>query len=310
MKQLILIFGLLIPLFMTAQGQSEAPSSSELSRHPIKQVRVNDLEYHYIEAGTGETIFFLHGFPDLAGTWDETIDSMSQEYRCIAPFLRGYYPTDMAADGDYHPVTIARDIDAMAQKLGIDRYYVVGQDWGASVTYSIVSQFPEKVIKATTIAIPHSSAIKLRPRLIYRARHFVKFRNEEKSVRYTRKDNFKYLDVLYKRWSPGWEEYTATAELIKKTFRLEGRLEAALGYYWSLAKGGDEEDAILNKVPEVPLLAIAGADDGALTMTTFRRMEKKMPDNVRILVNEDAGHFLHQEVPQWFIKNLREFLKE
>jgi pimeloyl-ACP methyl ester carboxylesterase len=193
--------------------------------------------------------------------------------------------------------------------MDVDRYYVVGQDWGASVVYSMMNLYPENVIKAVTVAIPHSSCIKLTPRLVYKARHFIKFRNEKKSALSTRKDNFHYLDVLYKRWSPGWTTYRETGDLIKQTFALEGRLEAALGYYWSLNRNsGDKELAAFNqKVPQMPLMAIAGKQDGALVMRPFRKMEKAMNPDFELVIRDDAGHFLHREVPDFFVARVAEF---
>lgn len=293
----------------TLAAQNMPIEIESLSQHPIHQVQVGDLDYYYIEKGEGPTIFFLHGFPDLANTWDESIATLSKDYHCVAPFLRGYYPTSMSKDGNYGSKDIAADIDAIAVSMGIERYYVVGQDWGASVTYSLLNLHPEKVIKAVTVAIPHPTCIKLTPRLLYKARHFLKFRNEKKSVVYTRKDNFHYLDVLYKRWSPGWTDYVETATQIKETYSLEGRLEAALGYYWSLNRNsGDKELAAFNQeIPQMPLMAIAGKKDGALVINQFYKMEKKMNADFELVVHEEAGHFLHREVPDFFVAKVTEF---
>lgn len=303
---LILCFSFLIS---TLVAQDQPIEIASLSQHPIKQVKVGELDYFYIEKGSGPTIFFLHGFPDMANTWDDAIASLAKDYHCVAPFLQGYYPTSMAKDGDYSTKAIAADIDAMAVSMGVERYYVVGQDWGASVAYSLMNLHPEKVIKGVTVAIPHSTCIKLTPRLIYKARHFLKFRKEEKSLAYTRKDNFHYLDVLYQRWSPGWRDYEETADLIKKTFALPGRLEAALGYYWTLNRNsGDKELSAFNQqIPQMPFMAMAGKQDGALVMRPFYKMEKRMNADFELVVHEDAGHFLQREVPDFFVEKVTAF---
>jgi hypothetical protein len=48
-----------------------ADELKNLSIHPIKKTVVNALDYYYIEKGEGETLLLLHGFPDMANTWDE-----------------------------------------------------------------------------------------------------------------------------------------------------------------------------------------------------------------------------------------------
>jgi len=104
-----------------------------ISSHPIHQIIVNDTNYAYIEKGTGPVIVFLHGFPDLANTWDDIIEEFSKDYRCIAPFLTGYYPSGIASDGNYTPKRVAEDIKGLLDQLGIDTFIVIGQDWDDDV---------------------------------------------------------------------------------------------------------------------------------------------------------------------------------
>jgi len=308
-------FQLMITILLCASSFGQVPITdaeiTKLSKHPINKIQANDLEYYYIEKGEGETIFFLHGFPDLASTWDIAIDEFSKNYRCIAPFLRGYYPTAIPTDGDYSIKTIAQDIDAIAQKLGIEEYIVVGQDWGASVTYSLANLYPEKVQKIVTVAIPHYSFIKANFRTLYKARHFVRFRSPKSALDYTRKKNFAYIDKLYQRWSPNWKDYSEASDLIKSTFQKEGRLEASLGYYWSFfGARKDKELAAFNaKIPTMPHLAMAGKKDGSLVVKAFYKMEAALKPNTKLLVHETAGHFLHREEPAYFIQSVSDFLK-
>ncbi len=55
----------------------------------------------------------------------------------------------------------------------------------------------------------------------------------------------------------------------------------------------------------MPLLTIVGKTDGALILNAFYEMEKKFPDNFQLIVHEEAGHFLHREAPDFFIKALQ-----
>lgn len=297
---------------METNSQDFPIAIDSLSKHPIKKVNVQELDYYFIEKGEGETIFFLHGFPDMANTWDETIDVLSENYHCVAPFLRGYYPTAMATDRNYSPKSIAEDIHQIAQQLGIQQYYVVGQDWGAFITYSLANLHPEAVKKIVTVAIPHSSCLRFTPLAVYKARHFIKFSNPKKALAFTAKNNFQYLDVLYKRWSPNWKNFKETSDLIKKTFALEGRLAASLGYYWSFGKTRKDKEQVqfFNQLPTMPLLTFAGKTDGALLFKPFERMKKVLKNDFELVYHETAGHFLHQEVPEFFIEKVKEFLNK
>ena len=146
-----------------------------LSPHSTRFLDVNGLKYAFIEAGAGTPVIFLHGFPDLACTWNDTISGLSDNYRCIAPYMRGYYPTDIATDENYSVKIIAEDILALCDQLGIDTFYLVGHDWGASIAYTLANLAPKRVKKLVTVAIPIASVIKPTLKLIWRARHFLFF---------------------------------------------------------------------------------------------------------------------------------------
>jgi len=304
-----------IILFLCFQpGNAQIMQSHGLSIEEgidLNNIHVNGLDYFYLEAGEGPVIFFLHGFPDLATTWQESMLALQGEYRCIAPFLRGYYPTSIPQDGNYSAKSIALDIVQIAESMGIDQYYVVGHDWGALVAYSVANLEPEKVVKLVAVAIPHPSFISITPRTAVRARHFVRLRNEKSSFPYAEKNDMAYIDRLFRRWSPGWEEYETTRDEVLGTFRKPGRLEAALAYYWALNANSDNDSLadFTAQLPTMPLLTFAGRDDGALTMKPFKKMVGAMKTPFELRLHDDAGHFFHREQPEFFLKELKLFLE-
>jgi pimeloyl-ACP methyl ester carboxylesterase len=283
------------------------PETSKFSIHPIKQCQVEDLNYAYIDKGEGPVIIFLHGFPDLAGTWDETISHFSANYRCIAPFLRGYYPTDLSKDNNYSTTAIATDIFKLTQKLNIESYYLVGHDWGAATSYALANLAPNAVIKLATIAVAHPRCLKPSLKLALAARHFFRFRNKEKALKLTRKKNFAYIDKLVRRWSPDWKDYKKSTTLLKETLELPGRLEACLGYYWSFFDNfGNKEIQKANyQVPQIPIHFFYGTNEKGVT----KKVVKAMSKYADITAYKKAGHFLHHEVSEKFLKDLSSFLR-
>ncbi len=282
----------------------------DLSTHPVKTIKINDLAYYYIEEGKGEAVFLLHGFPDMANTWDQTITELSRNHRVIAPFLRGYYPTGIPKDGQLSVKLIADDIVKIAETLGIEKFTVVGQDWGASIAYATANLAPKKVIKIVALAIPHPSCIELTPELLMAGRHFIVFSNKNWAIRYTRKNDFEYIDRLYKRWSPDFVNYKESSDAIKETFKYPGRLEAALGYYISLAEDQTNENtlAFYATLPKVPVLFLGGENDKGVTDTFISNMKERMPAKSRVVILKNAGHFLHREVFKDFITELEAFI--
>lgn len=282
---------------------------SDLSKHTIKSIKINRLDYYYIEKGLGEAVILLHGFPDMANTWDETITELSKTNRVIAPFMRGYYPTGIPEDMDFSVKTIADDIVKLANHLNIDRFKIIGQDWGASITFAVANLVPDRVEKIVSIAIPHPTCLAPTPKLLYNARHFFLFGTGNYGVRYTRKNDFEYIDRLYQRWSPDYTDYKESSEAIKATFRLPGRLEAALGYYMSFAADQKLKDVLsfYQTLPKVPVLFTVGENDAIATEAILEAMRAKMPNGSKTVLFKNSGHFLHKEIFKEFISEVKLF---
>jgi pimeloyl-ACP methyl ester carboxylesterase len=74
----------------------------------------------------------------------------------IAPFLRGYAPTETKSGPFYDRATLAQDIAQLIEKINDGQpAFLVGQDWGAAVIYGVLGAFPEKVRRAMLLAVPH-----------------------------------------------------------------------------------------------------------------------------------------------------------
>jgi len=281
-----------------------------LSIHSIYHTKINALDYYYIEEGEGETIILLHGFPDMANTWDETITELSKTHRVIAPFLRGYYPTGIPENMDFSVKAIADDMIQLVGKLSIDKFTVIGHDWGASISYAMANLSPDKVEKIVSISIPHPASLKPTFEFLYAARHFLIFQTGSYGVRYTRKDNFEFIDRLYQRLSPDYTEFKKSSDAIKETFKFPNRLEAALGYYKSF--GIDQKSpakmTFYAELPKVPVLFMAGENDNFVTEENLNAMRNKMPKGSKTIVFKNSGHYLHREIFTEYFLELKSFL--
>jgi pimeloyl-ACP methyl ester carboxylesterase len=107
----------------------EGRTMTPITHHTI---RANGIRQHYREAGSGPPVVLLHGFPETGYAWRHQIPALGPRYRVIAPDLRGYGETDKPASG-YDKRTMAQDLVALLDGLGIDRIALVGHDRGARV---------------------------------------------------------------------------------------------------------------------------------------------------------------------------------
>src|SRR4051812_50219090 len=98
-------------------------------------VRANGIEFGVLAWGdpNGPLALCLHGFPDTPWTWRELGPHLAERgWRVVAPFTRGYAPTELAPDDDYSAAALAQDAIALHAALkGDDRAALIGHDWGA-----------------------------------------------------------------------------------------------------------------------------------------------------------------------------------
>jgi pimeloyl-ACP methyl ester carboxylesterase len=121
-----------------------------------RRVRANGLEFGLLEAGTGPLALCLHGFPDSAHTWRQLLPELAGAgFHAVAPFLRGYAPTEVPADGGYGIETLVGDAMALHQVLeGDGEAVLIGHDWGAEAAYATTASAPERWRRVVTLGVP------------------------------------------------------------------------------------------------------------------------------------------------------------
>ena len=144
----------------------------------MKHVHANGIEFAYLEQGTGPLVLLLHGFPDNASSWSHQMPALAAAgFRAIAPYLRGYPPSEIPADGFYDRATLTADIAEVIRQLGNgQRVHLIGQDWGAAIAYAVLAATPELIDRAVVMAVPH-------PAMVARSPH----RRDQANARATRR---------------------------------------------------------------------------------------------------------------------------
>lgn len=125
-------------------------------------IETSELTYGCLTAGdSGPLALCLHGFPDTAHGWRYLLPALADAgFRAVAPFMRGYAPTSIPADGQYHVATLARDATALHEALGGDGdAVIIGHDWGALATYGAAAYAPERWRRAVTAAVPPAASM-------------------------------------------------------------------------------------------------------------------------------------------------------
>jgi pimeloyl-ACP methyl ester carboxylesterase len=106
-------------------------------------VDAGGLRMHVAEAGQGEPIVLLHGWPQHWYLWREVIPLLAPHAHVICPDLRGFGWTD-APDSGYDRETMARDVLALLDELGLERVRIVGHDWGGWIGFLLCLRHPAR----------------------------------------------------------------------------------------------------------------------------------------------------------------------
>ncbi|TCC50004.1 alpha/beta hydrolase [Kribbella capetownensis] len=116
-------------------------------------VELPGLRMQVAEAGSGEAVLMLHGFPQHWWEWRDVIPTLSQHYRVICPDLRGAGLTDAPPDG-YTTDQLLADVLALLDELHLDRVHLLTHDWSGVLGFLLCLRHPERVRDHLVIAIP------------------------------------------------------------------------------------------------------------------------------------------------------------
>ena len=105
------------------------------------------------DEGTGDPLVLLHGWPQDSTMWRRVIPGLSGTYRCIALDLRGLGKSPAPPSG-YDKEQFATDVLHTLDDLGVDRFRVIGHDWGAVTAQLLAVRVPERVVAAMILDVP------------------------------------------------------------------------------------------------------------------------------------------------------------
>jgi pimeloyl-ACP methyl ester carboxylesterase len=260
-------------------------------------VRANGLQFGVLEAGSGPLALCLHGFPDAAYTWRHLLPVLAGAgFHAVAPFMRGYAPTAVPADGAYHLGALVADAVALHEVLDGDANAVlIGHDWGAEAAYGAAAFAPDRWRRLVTLAVPPAALDEVLfsdYEQLKRSFYLFMFRDPAGFAEtVVARDDLAFLDKLWRDWSPGFQPGEHLAR-VKDCLRQPANLAAALGYYRAAA----DQEAAGRQAPQ-PTLYLHGARDGCIGVDLVRGAERLLAPSSRMLVIDEAGHFLHLEEP-------------
>lgn len=284
--------------------------SQTLSNFVHQHADLGDVRIHYVTAGSGFPVVLLHGWPQSWYEWRHVMADLSDTWRVIAPDLRGLGDSSRPLDG-YDKKTVGDDIWRLLQRLGIDRFHLVGHDWGGPTAYAIAAAHPEAVrrlvILDVTIPGDGSPNISQGGRRWHHAFHQTPDLPE--ALVAGREDL--YLGWFYRNYGarPDAIPDADIAEYLR-VYRQPGALRAGFSYYRAIPRDITDNAAIAQqfKLP-MPVLALGGDSGWGRGMGVVDSLRRLAVD-VRGGVVAQCGHWMPEEQPRELIHQLRAFFAE
>ncbi len=114
-----------------------------------RTIQIDGLSIFYREAGPTDapTILLLHGLPSSSRMFEPLFARLSHEYHLVAPDYPGFGHSDWPDPKQFTYTFdhIATVMDDFTQALGLSRYTLYMQDYGAPVGFRMVLAHPERV---------------------------------------------------------------------------------------------------------------------------------------------------------------------
>jgi pimeloyl-ACP methyl ester carboxylesterase len=268
-------------------------------------MKVNGFRMHYIVAGSGYPLVFLHGWPQTSYEWRKIIPSVAERFTIIAPDLRGLGDSECPLTG-YDKRTLASDVYQLIKGLGYSSIGLTGHDWGGTVAYYLAYDHPEMVRRLLILeSIPGTRGDELELRGIRRQWHVFFHGCAPDLAEVLVRDHIGlYLDRLCSVacYNPALFSRDEMAEYVRAYSR-PGSLRAGFHYY----RAGLEEDVAAfsgcTKKLEMPVRAWGGER----FMGDVTAAWKRVAADVQGGSVEQCGHFMAEERPDFVLREVNEF---
>src|SRR5665647_143899 len=211
-------------------------------------IETNGIKIHLMEAGPqdGPIIMFLHGFPEFWYAWRKQIGYFADKgYLVVVPDQRGYNLSDKPEGiASYKADELAKDAVGIIDFYGRDQIYLVGHDWGASVSWWIALKYPARIKRLVIMNIPHpkimNANLLTNPKQMQNSWYMFFFQLPNAPEKLGSANNFEWpLGVLAETSKPGTFK-TEELEEYRKAYAQPGAFSAMVNWYRAMLQCRNE----------------------------------------------------------------------
>ena len=266
-------------------------------------------------------VILLHGFPESHRTWRDIAPRLSDDFHLVMPDQRGFAGSEAPQEVDsYKADVLVDDIFALAEALALERFALVGHDWGGAIAWSAALCHDPRLTRLAIVNAPHPAIFQKSLIESEDQRSASQYINAFRAPGFEALVEAKGFDWFFDRTFAGHVNLAKVPEAEKQQYIAEwsqpGTFKAMLNWYRAAKMIVPPPgvtvplpDFLLRAFPKVkvPTLVVWGMKDVALLPLQLDGLEE-MVDDLQVERIDDAGHFAPWEAPDDVTAALRPFL--
>jgi pimeloyl-ACP methyl ester carboxylesterase len=271
----------------------------------------------------GEAIVLLHGFPESHRTWRAVAPTLANDFFVVAPDQRGFGASDKPEGVEqYRTERIVEDLIALADALEIDRFTLVGHDWGGAVAWLAALRHPDRIKRLAIVNAPHPLVFQkslIEDEAQRAASQYISaFRNPAMEAGIAAMG----FETFYEKTFGSHADLGLVPAEEKAAYLADwsapGALTAMLNWYRASeivvpGPGEEAEAPAWTRQPfptlQVPTLVVWGLKDKALLPVQLAALGDVVAD-LRTMATAEAGHFIPWEYPEFVASAIHDFIRE
>ena len=284
---------------------------------PTSQTFVSQrLRLNYLDWGNPEKplLMLVHGGRDHARSWDWVAEELREDWHVVAFDHRGHGDSDWVSDGNYQVQDMVYDLAQLVHQLGDREVTIVSHSMGGNVALRYAGTFPDKVRKIVAIeGLGPSPKRQEEMRADPYPQRMAEWIEKKRAAAARTPRKYETIEAAFARMI---EENSYLTEAQARHLTLHGVTRNEDGTYswkfdphlnvWHVEDVADEFLHQTWAAITAPTLLLYGADSWASNPEGDGRQEHFA--NARVIEFENAGHWLHHDQFDRFMKTLRDFL--
>ncbi len=262
----------------------------------------------------GVPVVMLHGWPESSYCWEGVAAHLDPSLRVIAPDLRGLGDSERTMDVNaYQKLELAKDIVEIVDALNIDKFFLVGHDWGGIVAQETALLVPERVKRLVIMNI----AVLTNPVGTIEARQLIYSQGAIPFWYQYFQMQPRLPEAMIKGNEDVWirhffgrskiEDPNAIDEYIR-CHKIENTPATAASYYRAMQLDAPHWATLAEKKFPMPSLYIHGDQDSVIIPEFLNHIEDGF-DSIRV-EPITAAHFLQEEKPYEVALLMNDFFRE